>query len=128
MVLRNYASCTAAHAGQEEDEALVAYAAFIRQWPDDFKARLFYSVTLSKFGENEEALAQINAALALEPDNAEALWHRCGCMPAPGPVRRSVEDFDARWRLDKNSPFWQQAQQEKTYASQRWTGQRLKRQ
>jgi len=122
LVRRNYA-----HALRQlgrVDEALLAYTDALRIFPQDVDLNLFYSVALSKFGQNVAALAQINVALKLEPTNTEALSHRADVLLRLGKFSEAWKDYEIRWASD-NSVFSKQATQEKTYPSKRWAGEDL---
>ena len=122
VILRHHAHCLR-QLGRKE-EALLAYTEALRLFPNDFDLSLFYAVALSKFGKNEESLAQVNAALKLEPANADALWHRVDVTLRAGRFREAWKDYEVRWNGEK-SGFSAQAEQEKTYPSQRWKGEDL---
>jgi len=123
IILRHHAHCLR-QLGRK-DEALQAYADALRLFPQDFDLNLFYAVALSKFGKNEESLVQINIALKLDPANTEAIWHRADVTLRLGRFEEAWQDFEVRWKGDKTSAFRAQAEQEKTYPSQRWAGEDL---
>ena len=122
VILRHHAHCLR-QLGRK-DEALQAYAEALRLFPNDFDLSLFYALALSKFGMNAESLAQVNAALKLEPANADALWHRVDVTLRAGKFTEAWKDYEVRWN-GETTGFSAQAEQEKTYPSRRWKGEDL---
>ncbi len=122
-ILRHYAHCL----GQlnRKDEALRAFEAALRITPHDFNNHVLYAFALREFGMNEEALTHYNAALAIEPEHLEARWERADVYLRLGKFGEGWKEFETRWKLGRNSLFWAATELEKTYTSQRWTGEDL---
>lgn len=108
-----------------EEECLRTFEIVMRLQPNDFNNRLYYAAALCEFNRNEEAIVQFDAACAMEPKHLEAKWHRTDSYLRLGRFTEGWRDFELRWQLDKRYPYWFLAEQEKTYASRRWTGEDL---
>ena len=106
-----------------KEEALQAFATALRMSGNDFETRSFYAFVLREFDMNEEALAQYHAGDALD---VEHIWCRTDIYLRLGRFKEAWKDFEIRWKLGKNYPFWSIADQEKTYPSKRWTGESFK--
>ena len=51
-------------------------------------------LVLQGLGRHEDALADFDAALALEPDNMASLGHRGACLRAKGQLAAAAADFE----------------------------------
>ena len=122
-VLMHVAICL--HLLGRKEESLKTFAVALHLSPDDFNVHAFYALTLRESDMNEEALQHYDAVLAQDPGYVEGRWQRSHALLALGRFTEGWKEFEIRWRLDKNSPFWNQAQQEKTYTSKRWNGEDL---
>jgi predicted O-linked N-acetylglucosamine transferase (SPINDLY family) len=74
--------------------------------PGDFAARHFLGVVHAQQGRPGEGLAQIDAALALRPDDAEALLNRANILKGLGRSAEALAGFDAALAA---RPGWPQA-------------------
>ncbi len=119
-ILKHYIFCLILT--NRKDDMLQAFDKAFRIAPDDFETRSFYGFALREFDMNEEALAQYNIAKLHEPEH---VWCRTDILLRLGRFKEAWKDFEIRWKLGKNYPFWSIAEHEKTYKSQRWTGQDL---
>jgi predicted O-linked N-acetylglucosamine transferase (SPINDLY family) len=61
--------------------------------PRDFAARHFLGVTCAQQGRPEEGLAEIDAALAIRPDDAEALLNRANMLKGLGRPAEALAGF-----------------------------------
>lgn len=71
-------------------------------------ARLLYSLgnTLSQMGDGKRALKMFDAALTLEPDFAEAHFHRSVELLAQGDFGAGFEEYAWRWRIPQAQGGW----------------------
>jgi protein O-GlcNAc transferase len=74
--------------------------------PRDFTARHLLGVIRAQQGRNEDALIEIGAALALRPDDAEALLNRANVLRSLGRLDAALADLD---RASAIRPGWPQA-------------------
>ena len=62
--------------------------------PHDFTARHLLGVVRAQQGRNEDALVEIGAALALRPEDAEALLNRANVLRSLGRLDAALDDLD----------------------------------
>jgi tetratricopeptide (TPR) repeat protein len=110
---------------ERKSEALKMFAAALRLSPGDFNIHAFYAYALRAFDMNAEALPHYNEVLAQDQAHVETRWQRAQTLLAMGRYAEGWQEFEIRWSLDHTSPFWRQAELEKSYTSKRWTGEDL---
>jgi tetratricopeptide (TPR) repeat protein len=122
-ILRHIATCLCLL--NRKAESLETFAKVYRLSPDDFNTHAFYAFALQALDMNAEALPHYKAALAQDPAHVETRWQYAQALLRLGRYKEGWKEFESRWKLDKNSPFWLQAEQEKTFTSKRWMGEDL---
>lgn len=83
--------------------------------PQNVAVKSLMSLLMLRLGRFHEAIAWADQAVALEPDNAPARWHRALAHQALGELGKAHADFDARFGCDSgaklrpflNRPLWQ---------------------
>ena len=87
-------------------EAEALYLQALAADAHDFTARHFLGVARAQAGRNAEALADLDAALALKPGDADALLNRANVLKALGRHEAALAGFDAALAA---RPGWPQA-------------------
>jgi len=67
------------NAGRYE-EAVAAYQAVLKREPENVDALTHFGAILAIAGHTDPALGNLDRALALQPDYAEALWYKAGVL------------------------------------------------
>ncbi len=88
-------------------EAESLYLQVLAAHPADFTARHLLGVLRAQYGRMEEALADIGAALALNPDDPEALLNHANVLKSLNRLDAALAGFDRALSL---KPGWPQAQ------------------
>jgi predicted O-linked N-acetylglucosamine transferase (SPINDLY family) len=83
----------ALHRGGRLADAEQLYRQALAADPRDFAARHFLGVIRAQQGRPEEGLAEIEAALALRPDDAEALLNRANMLKSLGRATEALAGF-----------------------------------
>ncbi|HEU0095024.1 MAG TPA: tetratricopeptide repeat protein, partial [Rhizomicrobium sp.] len=96
----------ALHRGGRLVDAERLYRQALAADPGDFAARHFLGVTCAQQGRTEEGLAEIDAALAIRPDDAEALLNRANMLKGLGRPADALAGFDTALAA---RPGWPQA-------------------
>ncbi len=88
-------------------EAEQLYREVLAADPRDFPARHLVGVIHAQQGRNEDALREIDAALALKPDDAEAHLNRANVLKVMGRSAEALAGYDRALDL---KPGWPQAE------------------
>ena len=88
-------------------EAERLYLQALAEEPRDFTARHLLGVTRAQAGRMDEALADIEAALELRPDDAEAVLNRANVLKSLNRLEAALAGFDRALAL---KPHWPQAE------------------
>jgi protein O-GlcNAc transferase len=96
----------ALHRGGHLANAEQLYRQALAADPRDFAARHFLGVIRAQQGYPEEGLAEIDAALAIRPDDGEALLNRANMLKA---LSRAAEALSGFTRALAARPGWPQA-------------------
>jgi len=83
----------ALHRGGRLADAEQLYRQALATDPRDFAARHFLGVTCAQQGRPEEGLAEIDAALTIRPDDAEALLNRANILKGLGCAEEALAGF-----------------------------------
>jgi tetratricopeptide (TPR) repeat protein len=84
---------------REYAEAIRIYQQLVREEPDDAGLRASLAGALGAAGRPDEALAQLEQAIALEPANPEA-WHNRGVIrEARGEREAAIQDYETALRF-----------------------------
>ncbi|HUO02634.1 MAG TPA: tetratricopeptide repeat protein [Rhizomicrobium sp.] len=82
------------HQGGNLGEAAQAYGKILRREPNNFAARQLLALVRFQEGRDQDALAEIDAALAIQPGTAEALATRGNILIRLGRQDDALKDFD----------------------------------
>jgi predicted O-linked N-acetylglucosamine transferase (SPINDLY family) len=96
----------ALHRGGRLADAEQLYRQALAADPGDFAARHFLGVIRAQQGRPEEGLAEIDAALAIRPDDAEALLNRANMLKGLGRAAEALAGFTSALAA---RPGWPQA-------------------
>ena len=97
----------ALHRSGQLNEAARLYRELLAMDPRDFTARHLLGVIHAQQGQNDQALADMDAALAIKPDDAEAQLNRANVLKVLGRAEEALEGY-ARALVLK--PGWAQAE------------------
>jgi predicted O-linked N-acetylglucosamine transferase (SPINDLY family) len=96
----------ALHRGGRLAEAEQLYRQLLAADPQNFAARHFLGVTCAQQGRPEQGLAEVDAALAICPDDGEALLNRANMLKGLSRAAEALEGFDRALAV---RPGWPQA-------------------
>jgi tetratricopeptide (TPR) repeat protein len=85
-----------------------AYEAFLRRHPEHARARLAYGSFLMDTGREDEAVAQMEKARAIDPKNPAAWNNLANYYGHRGPVRKAFEYYDKAIELNPDESVYYQ--------------------
>jgi tetratricopeptide (TPR) repeat protein len=104
----------AAHASLDAgryQEAIAAYTAVLKRYPQNVNAITHLGVILAIAGHHAEALEAFDRALAIEPDYAHALWDKAGVLEARQDHADAVATLEHFVRVAPAGPDRERAQE-----------------
>ena len=115
---QNFAAMTGDASAQES--AVQGYLDQIREDPRDARALNNLANIYAGLGRNRDAISNLDRALALEPERAEAHYCRALILLSEGDYAAGWKEYEWRWRLE--SPLGAPARR---FAQPIWDGRRL---